>query len=167
MSTGSIKLNRYNGSEIFPFSVAKVRVWQFEDAHTLDFEFETLPYVERSDSLEQIPEEKTLSGEIKIILPGKFSLGAVANKKFEVPKSYDEALDEYVTSLYYYEHEGLDDNSVEILNIDDDSFRVRWEATACDPNFYDGSKPRTKVLIEGKFLWGGITKQAGTLISEE
>ena len=40
---------------------------------------------------------------------------------------------------------------VDVISQNGLSFRIRWTATTIDVNYYDGSKPRARVEIEGDF----------------
>jgi hypothetical protein len=60
--------------------------------------------------------------------------------------------------LYYCEHQPLRDNRILVVSQDGDRFRVRWTAVTRDVNYYDGSKPPTRVEIEGEFLFRDIGK---------
>lgn len=63
----------------------------------------------------------------------------------------DEESEDYVTRIYYCEHQEMDDNLIEVLERDGKRFRVRITGTCADVNFYDGSKPRTSVTIDAWF----------------
>ncbi|MFD7070380.1 hypothetical protein ACFV97_24455 [Streptomyces sp. NPDC059913] len=66
-----------------------------------------------------------------------------------VPEGEDSAL----SLLYYFEHEPLRDNRITVVARDGDRLRLRWTAECDDVNFYDGSKPPTRIEIEGVFLY--------------
>ena len=63
---------------------------------------------------------------------------------------------ERVGRLYYCEHQDLYDNKVQIIARNGSRFQVRWTGTTMDVNYYDGSKPETKVEIEGWFTFEDV-----------
>jgi hypothetical protein len=68
-----------------------------------------------------------------------------------VPSGYDEAQGENVTNFYYCEHDGTDDNVIEILEVGDGTVRTHIIGTAVDANYYDGSKPRMRLEVVATF----------------
>jgi hypothetical protein len=79
--------------------------------------------------------------------------------KFMVP--HGRTVDDDFAFIYYYEHEELNDNSIEFLDRRQDHFLIRWKGTTQDVNFYDGSKPEAKVAIEGWFTFKDFEKWLG------
>ncbi|WP_345685899.1 hypothetical protein [Novipirellula caenicola] len=53
--------------------------------------------------------------------------------------------------FYYYEHQPLRKNSVQILDRNGDAFTVRWSGVTQDVNHYDGTKPEAGVEIDATF----------------
>ena len=63
--------------------------------------------------------------------------------------------------LGYCEHAALRDNRIRVVARDGDRFHLRWTATVRDVNYYDGSKPPTRVEIQGEFVFKDIGKWSG------
>jgi hypothetical protein len=82
----------------------------------------------------------------------------LVGKQFLVLSGYDEEIEDHVATIYYYEHEDLNDNVIEITAQDSNRFHVRWTGTTGDVNFYDDSKPKTRVEIEGEFTFKDMKK---------
>jgi hypothetical protein len=61
-------------------------------------------------------------------------------------------------ALYYCEHQPLRENHISVLSRAGDRFCLRWTAVTQDVNYYDGSKPLTRVEIEGEFLFKDISE---------
>ena len=55
----------------------------------------------------------------------------------------------------------LNDNEIEFLERNEDWFRIRWTGVTQDVNFYDGTKPDTRVEIEGWFRFIDFAKWSG------
>jgi hypothetical protein len=82
----------------------------------------------------------------------------LAGSRFSVPNGYDESIEDQVATIYYVEHQPIDNNEVEVLSRKGDVFHVRWTGTTTDVNHYDGSQPDTRVEIDGAFVFKGIDK---------
>ena len=87
----------------------------------------------------------------------------LVGRQFSVPAAYDEELGDHMARFYYVEHEDLSDNEVVILAQNGASFHVRWTGTTTDINFCDGSKPDTRVEIDG---WLDVSDDVVTAISK-
>ena len=68
-----------------------------------------------------------------------------------VPEGYDESRGGWITNFYAGSHDGSDKNTVQILKKDGDRLLIRLTGEIVDPNFYDDSKPRSKLLVETWF----------------
>ena len=68
-----------------------------------------------------------------------------------VPEGYDESRGGWITNFYAGSHDGSDKNTVRILEVDGDKLLLRLTGEIVDPNFYDDSKPRSKILVETWF----------------
>jgi hypothetical protein len=63
-------------------------------------------------------------------------------------ESYDESRGGWITNFYYCEHEGTDKNTIEVVATDGDRVRFRLYGETVDVNYYNGSKPATKLLSD-------------------
>jgi hypothetical protein len=60
--------------------------------------------------------------------------------------------DRYViTNFYYFEHEVMDDIEINVVKRHMDHAQLCITGTTTDVNYYDGSKPATRVLIDAEF----------------
>jgi RNase P/RNase MRP subunit p29 len=151
MNTGTFVLHRFNGDEVYQFSDATILAYHDKDNVYLCFEVDT-----QKESLKSLPDTVELAAhpnaEVTIILD-KLIPNELVGTCFSVPSGYDEHLDEWRGRIYYCEHEALDNNHIEILARKGEHVTVRWTGTTIDVNYYDGSKPVTKVEIEGTFVF--------------
>ena len=92
----------------------------------------------------------TPNAEASVMLD-HFDQEHLVGRLFVVPSASDEQLKDNVATLYYYEHDDLNNNVIEVVGRDGDLFHVHWTATATDVNYYDGSKPDTEIVIAGMF----------------
>ena len=71
----------------------------------------------------------------------------------------------YNTNFYYYEHQSSEDNYIQILDVQSDKILAKITGDVTDLNFYDGSKPRSKLTAtvwftrdpNGSANMGGLT----------
>lgn len=160
MGVGKFVLHRFNGDEEYVVQRATILAVHDEDGFRLWFEAET-----DGVCLKSLPDTETLhrhpKAEVAVGLE-KIEPTRLVGKKFSVPAAYDEDIGDVVALIYYVEHENLEDNEIEIVARNGDSFQVRWIGTTTDVNYYDGSKPRTRVEIVAGFEFKDIAKWSGT-----
>jgi len=92
---------------------------------------------------------------IGINLPS-LNANEMVGREFDIPGAKTEDEDASMSRLYYYEHEVLNDNRITIVSRSGNRFWLRWTGITQDVCFYDGSKPPTRVEIEGEFLFKDI-----------
>jgi hypothetical protein len=77
----------------------------------------------------------------------------LVGRRFLVPRSWDESVDDHVSCLYYYEHEDLDDNEIHFLERAGTTVRVRWTGSA--PSLAAQGEPKPTVVIDAWFALEG------------
>jgi hypothetical protein len=97
------------------------------------------------------------NAEVGIDLP-ELNPDRLVGRELVLPGTKTDDEDSCRSLLYYCEHQPLRDNRIVVVSRAGDRFRVRWTAVTQDVNYYDGSKPLTKVEIEGEFLFKDIGK---------
>jgi hypothetical protein len=138
---GTLVFRSSDGDEVFPLRSAMLTVI----CHTT--EVELLLYVQAERQAEG---RRVLSNaEVSVFLPDFDPVGLVG-RRFEVPRSYDEERDDHVSCVYYYEHQDLNRNVIEVLAREGGWFRIRWTGTT-ELDTYDGTEPESQVVIEGLF----------------
>jgi len=145
MSLGTLTLNRLNGREVYPVTVADMYLYPANDSVEICIVFKAGQATEKTsdDELEVMPE-----GEISFNV-AKFEPEQLVGKSFEVPEG---AVDgEWLARLYYFEHQPIDHNVIEILAYKKWVFDIHWVGKTCDVNFYDGSKPKTEFEVRANF----------------
>lgn len=156
---GRFVLHRFNGDEVYRLASADLWVSAPEGSEgpvTLWFEVAAdsadARRCEDTESLGMAP-----TAEVGVELPGVEPPGADADalvgREFVMPGVRSDDEDSCMSLLYYCEHQPLCDNRITVLSRDGDRFRLRWTAVTQDVNYYDGSKPPTRVEIEGDFLF--------------
>ena len=154
MELGRFILHRFNGDEEFPLGAATILASRTEDGIRVGLDAET-----GGAAIRTVPDTAgdpaSPRAEVAFIVESLDPLRLVG-RKFVVPRG--STWDDDLASLYYYEHEDLNDNTVEFLDRRHNMFLVRWTGTARDVNFYDGNKPPTTLEVEGWFRFDGLEK---------
>jgi hypothetical protein len=144
-------LHRFNGEEIYSVESATIEYIKDEDgSYLVTFRAET-----GETPIQTLPDTEPLrakpSAEWTLTLPKIPGLLLRAGSSFAIPAGYNEQAEDYVTNLYYREHEPMDENEIVVLERERLRVRARLTGMATDVNYYDGSKPRTKVVVEADF----------------
>ena len=150
-AVGTMTLHRFNGDEIYSIESATIEHYKNEDglfsvtfrAETSETPIQTLPDTE--------PLRAQPFAEWTLTMPKIPGLLLRAGSTFTIPKGYSNQAQDYVTNLYYCEHEPMDENEIVVLERDRLRVRARITGVATDVNHYDGSKPPTKVKVEADF----------------
>jgi hypothetical protein len=149
-------LHRSNGDEVYRFGSAVMWAYIKEPGVTLWFEVsadsEALQRCEDTVEMRMTP-----NAEVGIDLP-ELNANQLVGQLFTIPGTTSDNEDSCMSLLYYFEHEPLRDNKIEVVSRSGDRFWLRWTAVTQDVNYYDGSKPPTRVEIEGEFLFKDIGK---------
>lgn len=153
MSVGKMTLHRFNGDEIYSVESATIEYYKNEDGlFTVTFRADAA-----AAPIQTLPDTVELRarpwGEWTLTLPKIPAIALRPGSKFTIPHGHTDA-DGFVTNLYYCEHEPMDENEIELIEKDGRRIRARITGMATDVNYYDGSKPRTKVVVEADFLLG-------------
>jgi hypothetical protein len=154
VAIGTFVLHRYCGDEIYTLREPELRAYLTDDGIALSFQAHTAP-----EPIQTMPDTAALRARphagVTVVVPA-LDPGGLVGARLSVPHGSDERGEDHVATLYYCEHEDLDGNVLEILSRHDDIFRVRWTGVTTDVNYYDGSKPATRVEIDGFFRFKGM-----------
>lgn len=145
-----LRLIRFCGEELYPIESA---TWQYqegdEDGNELWLEINAGPGTQLSD------DTKSLNGQPHwelTVRAEKLDLAALKSGfKAEILFGYDEKRGESLTNFYYCEHDPSDNNQLEILEKKGNRILFRISGEVEDVNYYDGSKPMNKILVEAWF----------------
>ncbi len=149
MILGTFTLERFCGTEIFfvTEAILSYRVQEGGMAIILSADAEGPP-------VEYLPDTENLNGqpnaEWNWVVPFA-GIDLLPGQTFQLPHDYDEMRQNYITNFYYVEHEGILDSQIEILAREDTKMRIRATGMVTDINYYDGSKPPTKIIVEAVF----------------
>ena len=143
-----LKLLRFCGEELYPITKATWQLYK-DDVNELWLEIYAGPGITLSE------DTKSLSGQPSWELTYKADNLDVSSLKAgfraEIPSGYDESIEDYITNFYYCEHEPTNNNIIEIIAVEGDRLLIRLTGETLDVNYYDGSKPATKLFLETWF----------------
>lgn len=147
-------LHRFNGDEVYRFGSSFMWAYATATGVTLWFEVAADP-----EAVQRCADTAEMGmwpyAEVGINLP-ELDADRLVGWQFVVPDIQADDEDSCMSLLYYCEHEPLRDNNITIVSRTGDYFWLRWTAVTPDVNYYDGSKPPTRVEIEGAFLFKDI-----------
>lgn len=148
-AVGNLTLHRYNGDEVYKIEIAVISIEEINGRTYLSLEIETNGRVEKS-----LPDTAGLQAKpsAQITIPvEELEESNLVGKNFSLLNSYNEVTNDYLATIYYVEHEPLESNEIEIVSRKKDKWLVKWSGLTKDVNYYDGSKPNTRVEIESWF----------------
>jgi hypothetical protein len=144
-------MERFKGLEIYQIESAKwnfyedgarggMNLWLSVDGGSAIKQFEDTEYVRGAPDWELNLVEVDLKDSI-----------LEAGFRASIPSGYDERRGGWITNLYFTSHDGSDENTIEVLQRDGDRLLIRLTGEIVDVNYYDDSKPRSKLLVETWF----------------
>jgi hypothetical protein len=145
-AVGNLTLHRYNGDEIFEINKAVIQIVKNNGKSWLVIEISSDGTIVKG-----LPDTVNLGAmpSAQIAIPVEESeIENLVGKKFLLPNAYDEEIADYLSTIYYVEHEPLEGNEIEFISKKKNKFLLKWLGQTKDVNYYDGSKPNTRVEIE-------------------
>jgi hypothetical protein len=155
-------LERFNGIEIYPVELAEWNLYKDKENGRMNLWIA----LSAGGAIKQQKDTEPLHAEPnwelnlveqslpeKLIKPGFTAV---------IPESYDESRDGWITNFYYCEHEGTDKNTIEVVEVDGNRVRFRLFGETIDVNYYDGSKPATKLSAD---VWFDRNQDGGRTMS--
>jgi len=148
---GTLTLKRFNGIEQFRLVNSNAFAVRNDDG-TIMLWFETgtdpaaIMSVEDTAELSMNPD-----AEITLILE-HLALKEFKAISYELINGYNPETRSLDARLYYFEHEAVHENIVELEYRDKGVFYLKWTGRTTDISYYDGSKPDTILEVEGEFI---------------
>lgn len=150
MSIGTLSFHRFNGTE--QFSIAKAEVFLLKgyegDPPRLSFDFEAegipLATLPDTESLRAVP-----NGEFNVEVP-TLDVAGLVGQVFSIPEGDSDG--DWLARIYYVEHDAAKNCTLRVLEKNEEQFKVSVDGYCTDLNFYDGSKPDTRFVLEAWFV---------------
>lgn len=146
---GDLILHRHNGDEAYKIEFATIRIEEINGKTWLSLEIVTNGRVEKS--LSDTADLKAKPSAQITIPVEEFEESSLVGKNFSLTNSYNEDKNDYLSTIYYVEHEPVESNEIEIVSRKKNNWLIKWSGLTKDVNHYDGSKPNARVEIEGWF----------------
>ena len=153
-------LDRFLGREVHPITSASWNLYRDDELErmTLCLHLEAGPGSILHEDTQELGAEPWW--ELNVVEGDLSEASLVAGTTWTLPDGYDESRGGHLTNFYYCEHESSDNNRIALLAVDGDQLLLRLSGETIDVNFHDGSKDRTKLLVETWF-----TRESKTLRS--
>src|SRR5437667_441999 len=103
---GTLTFYHPDGDEVFALQSATLTVVRHPDEVELSF------YVRGEGQIDG--RRQLTNAEVSVFLPA-FDPAALVGRRFEVTRSYDEEREDHVSCVYYFEHNDLNRNVVEVV----------------------------------------------------
>jgi hypothetical protein len=150
MNINTLRLHRFNGIEEFLLGECNVRMIDGDTYDHLNIDFFTQsPAVHVLEDTAENPTKPC--GEIDIIAK-RIIVKNIPGKTFEIKESFNEQYGDNVTRFYYYEHVEIRDVVIKFIQRDGEKILIEITGYIQDVNYYDGSKPDTKIELLGWFI---------------
>jgi hypothetical protein len=146
---GKLILFRFNGDAEFALESTVLRIEHNQGGSWLVFMADTSGTVIKSlPDTEELHAGPSARISISVATPETKKL---MGRKFSLPISFCKQTGDNAATFYYVEHESLEGNEIEFVSRKRDRHLIRWTGRTTDVNIYAGSKPDTRVEIEGRF----------------
>ncbi len=161
--TGKLTITRFNGVEVYSVTQAVIVIHEGVNAEPdedgeIDDELQGLLhlYVATDPKPLECTTDDTIAYNphptIEIYIQDEVRLEDLVGREFTVEDGEDVEREELVSRFYYFEHEPLNNNRIEIVaKTGPKTYTVRWTGSCTDPNHYDGSKDDATIEIEAVF----------------
>lgn len=155
-------LERFNGFEIYPIELAEWNLYKDEQIGMMNLWIS----LSARQAIVQQEDTKDLNAEphwkLNLVEPNLAESSITPGFTGTILESYDESRGGWITNFYYCEHEGTDKNTIEVVAVDGDRVQFRLSGETVDVNYYDGSKPTTKLLTD---IWFERNRNGGRSFS--
>jgi hypothetical protein len=143
-------LERFNGFEAYPIELSEWNLYK-DDNGMMNLWI----FLSTGRAIIQKDDTKSLNAnpnwELNLVEPNLPESSICCGFRATIPESYDENRSGWITNFYFCEHEGTDNNTIEVIEVDGDQTRFRLLGETVDVNYYDGSKPSTKLIADTWF----------------
>lgn len=149
---GRLILHRFCGDEEYILTSARMHAFGEEDGIRLWFDAETEgEWVGPEPETSRFRPRPAVS--VRVHLPALAPRGLVGQRLAPTDR---EPNGDGPASIHYFDTDELEQPVVEVLGRDGQVFEVRISGSCTDVNFYDGSKPPTRLELTGRFTFAKV-----------
>lgn len=146
-----LSMARFCGPETYEIEDAQWNLYRDEEDGVMNLWLS----VQCGAAIRQCKDTEEIGGEpdweLNLVAPKLTRSELVPGFKASIPVGYDDAQGGWITNFYFSEHNGSDKNTIEILEEDGTRLRIRITGEIIDVNYYDDSKPKSKLVVETWF----------------
>ena len=142
-------VKRFSGPELFKVTKAHWNLYEDEGRNNLTLYLECDGGVALTEEISYCSEY--CNWELNLWESNLSEEQLVPGFKAKIPSGYDESKDGWITNFYFTEHDGSDNNEIEIIKKENERLLIKITGEITDLNFYDGSKPNSKLCVQTWF----------------
>jgi hypothetical protein len=144
-------MERFNGLEVYRIESAKWNLYKDADLGRMNLWLSVVG----GGAIKQFEDTASVGGqprwELNLVETELADPALKPGFRASIPKGHDDERAGWITNFYFSSHDGSDNNTIEVLQRDGDRLLIRVTGAIVDVNYYDDSKPRSKLLVETWF----------------
>ena len=144
-------MSRFNGIGKYALETAEWNVYEDSDREKVNLWLR----VECGEAIEETEDTSFYAGsshwELNLVEDDLGEEFLVPGFEASIPIGYDESRGGWVTNFYFSSHEGSDNNTIKIIKREGDRLLIRISGDIKDVNYYDGSKPKSVLILQTWF----------------
>jgi hypothetical protein len=144
-------LERFNGIEIYPIELAEWNLYRDKTSGMMNLWISLVAGRAIKQQEDTVDLSAQPNWELNLVEPELLENAIEPGFTATIPEAYDESRNGWITCFYYCSHEGTDRNTIELMELNGDRVRLRLAGETIDVNYYDGSKPATKLSVDAWF----------------
>ncbi len=134
---------RFNGVEEYELSKATWNLYEDDGKMNLCIFLDSEKALKQNEDLSD--GFQGLNWELNLVKKSLKDQELIKGFKAKIPEGFDEKSDSWITNFYYFEHDGSDKNTIEIVEREGEKLLINLTGEIVDVNFYDDSKPKSKL----------------------
>ncbi len=142
-------MERFNGTEEYEVEEATWNLYEEVGKMDLCIHLESEKALRINEDVKD--DFQMLNWELNLIQKKLGDKDLIPGFKASIPDSYLEKSEEYVTNFYYFEHDGSENNTIEVLDRKKDKLLLKLSGEIVDVNHYDGSQAPSKLSLTAWF----------------
>jgi len=136
-------VTRFNGTEEYEISKSTWNIYEDDGKINLCIYLDSKKAIKQNEDL--VDGFQGLNWELNLVKKILKDKELIKGFKAKIPEGYDEKCDGWITNFYYFEHDGSDKNTIEIVQRKGEKLLIKLTGEIVDVNFYDDSKPKSKL----------------------
>lgn len=143
-------LGRFNGYETYPVVLAEWNIYWDADLQMMNLWIS----IHAGNAITQQEDSKFIDAEpwweLNLLEPDLTEDLIKAGFYAKISEFHDDSSGGTISSFYYCSYNGTENNTIAVMEVDGERVRFMLYGETTDINYYDGSKPPTKLTAD---LW--------------